>query len=138
MPELPEVETVARTLGPHLVGQVLRSFKSHWPKVLANIYVDETLWRAGIHPMTLTSDAAPAEMQRLHRAIQEVLGQAIQANGTTFLDFKFLGGIEGGYQESLRVFGRQGRPCPRCGVKIVKIRVARRGTHICPWCQRGP
>lgn len=105
---------------------------------LGNIYVDEALWEARLHPQKLSSTVNRAQAQRLHHAIQTVLKESIRANGTTFLDFKFLGGESGGYTDSLRVFARGGQRCGRCGTTIQKLRVSQRGTHICPKCQKIP
>ncbi len=105
---------------------------------LGNIYVDESLWMARIHPLTPSRKIPPAKVKKLHGAIREVLEKSIQANGTSFMNFKFLGGYEGGYTDMLLVFQRQGLPCLRCKRKIVKLKVAQRGTHICPNCQKLP
>ena len=105
---------------------------------LGNIYVDEALWEAGLHPLTPSDRVTDSQAARLHGAIRLVLSESIQKNGTTFMDFKFLGGERGGYTDSLRVFRRQGKACPRCGHPIRKLRVAQRGTHICERCQKLP
>ena len=105
---------------------------------LGNIYVDESLWLAKIHPLTPAAQVPPAKTRRLHAAIQEVLEKSIQLHGTSFMNFKFLGGYEGGYTDQLLVFARQGQPCPRCKRPIVKLKIAQRGTHVCEYCQRRP
>ncbi len=105
---------------------------------LGNIYVDEALWEARLHPLTPSHHVSTPQATALHAAIRKVLRESIRRNGTTFLDFKFLGGQRGGYTEFLRVFRRQGEPCPRCGRTIRKLRVAGRGTHVCETCQRPP
>ncbi|MCR9143357.1 MAG: DNA-formamidopyrimidine glycosylase [bacterium] len=105
---------------------------------LGNIYVDESLWLAKIHPLTPAAQIPKAKVKRLHGAIQEVLEKSIRMNGTSFMNFKFLGGYEGGYTDELLVFGRQGQPCLRCKREIVKLKVAQRGTHICERCQAAP
>lgn len=105
---------------------------------LGNIYVDESLWIARIHPLTSSRKIPAAKVKKLHGAIREVLEKSIQANGTSFMNFKFLGGYEGGYTDMLLVFQRQGQPCLRCKRSIVKLKVAQRGTHICPHCQQLP
>ncbi len=102
---------------------------------LGNIYVDESLWIAKSNPLTRAADVPPAKMKKLHGAIQEVLEKSIRLNGTSFMNFKFLGGYEGGYTDELLVFARQGQPCLRCKAPIVKTKVAPRGTHICERCQ---
>lgn len=105
---------------------------------LGNIYVDEALWMAGIHPLTRADRVPREKARRLHQAIKDVLRESIRANGTTFQDFKFLGGKKGGYTDSLKVFARQGEACPRCGRTIEKMRVSQRGTHVCRKCQPAP
>ncbi|MBX7057772.1 MAG: bifunctional DNA-formamidopyrimidine glycosylase/DNA-(apurinic or apyrimidinic site) lyase [Leptospirales bacterium] len=105
---------------------------------LGNIYVDESLWYAGIHPLTRGADISRQQTMRLLRGIRSILRRSIAANGATLRDFRFLGGQKGGYTARMLVFRRQGQPCRRCGASIQKIRVAGRGTHICPRCQRGP
>ncbi|MEQ9363363.1 MAG: bifunctional DNA-formamidopyrimidine glycosylase/DNA-(apurinic or apyrimidinic site) lyase [Leptospirales bacterium] len=105
---------------------------------LGNIYVDESLWLAKIHPLTPAALVPKAKIRRLHGAIIEVLEKSIRMNGTSFMNFKFLGGYEGGYTDELLVFGRQGQPCLRCKKSIVKLKVAQRGTHICERCQTAP
>lgn len=105
---------------------------------LGNIYVDEALWMAGIHPLTRADRVPRPRVLKLHQAIRDVLRESIKANGTTFQDFKFLGGQKGGYTDSLKVFARQGQDCPRCGRTIEKTRVAQRGTHVCRKCQPAP
>lgn len=105
---------------------------------LGNIYVDESLWLAKIHPLTPAARIPAAKIRRLHGAIREVLEKSIRLNGTSFMNFKFLGGYEGGYTDELLVFNRQGQPCLRCKKEIVKLKVAQRGTHICERCQAAP
>lgn len=103
---------------------------------LGNIYTDEALFRAGLHPQRRADTLSEAELERLHRAIQEVLDQALAHHGTTF-DGIFVRpqGEEGRQQEGLLAYGQAGRPCVRCGTSIERIVVAGRGTHLCPRCQ---
>jgi formamidopyrimidine-DNA glycosylase len=103
---------------------------------LGNIYVDEALHMARIHPERRANTLRPAEIRRLHAAIREVLSAAVGGRGTTFNSYMDLDGNSGGYGESLRVFGRTGSACERCGTPVVKFVVGGRGTHICPRCQR--
>ena len=102
---------------------------------LGNIYVDEALFLARIHPETPASRLAFARTRALHRAIQEVLTESIQHDGTTIINFQYGEGNPGRYRELLQVFRQVGEPCPVCGTPLAKIRVAQRGTHICPRCQ---
>jgi len=103
---------------------------------LGNIYADEALFRAGLHPRRAANTLSEDELARLHTAIQAVLQQAVGLHGTTF-DGLFVrpGGEEGRQQEGLRVYGQAGLRCTRCGTTIERIVVGGRGTHICPWCQ---
>ncbi|MBM3269540.1 MAG: bifunctional DNA-formamidopyrimidine glycosylase/DNA-(apurinic or apyrimidinic site) lyase [Candidatus Sericytochromatia bacterium] len=103
---------------------------------LGNIYVDEALHRSGIHPES--RGIGRAQALRLHRAIRDVLTEAIEDRGTTFSLYRDGHLAEGRHYERLRVYDRAGRPCPACGSPIAKIRVAQRGTHYCPACQSAP
>ena len=96
---------------------------------IGNIYADEILFRAGLHPLTISSNLQPDEIQRLHGSIISVLEEAVAANGAN-IDGVF---AAGGF--AVNVYGREGKPCPVCGTVLVKIRVGQRGTHICPRCQ---
>ena len=102
---------------------------------LGNIYADESLWAARIHPARAGSSLTAAEAAALLREIKIVLRRAIRAGGTTFSDFRNVHGEMGRFRDRLRVYGRQGEPCPRCGTTIQYLCVAGRGTHICPHCQ---
>ncbi|MGB9722295.1 MAG: bifunctional DNA-formamidopyrimidine glycosylase/DNA-(apurinic or apyrimidinic site) lyase [Chloroflexia bacterium] len=104
---------------------------------LGNIYADEALFGAGLHPCRPAGSLSPEEVIRLHRAVREVLEEAVAAEGTTLADRAFLFGRgEGGrFAERLQVYGRAGRPCPRCGTAIRCERVAGRSSHFCPRCQ---
>lgn len=103
---------------------------------LGNIYVDEALHRAGIHPERRAYTLRPAEVKRLHNAIRDTLGAAVDGRGTTFSNYTDIEGRAGRYQQALQVFHRTGQPCPRCGTTIRRLVVAGRGTHICPHCQK--
>jgi len=102
---------------------------------LGNIYADESLWAAGIHPARAGSSLSATEAAKLLREIQKVLRRAIHAGGTTFSDFRNVYGEMGRFRDRLKVYGRQGEPCRRCGTKIQYLRASGRGTHICPHCQ---
>lgn len=101
---------------------------------LGNIYVDEALHRAGVHPLAqqITRKRALA----LHAAITDVLQAAIASGGSSISDYVDTEGKKGSFQESHRVYGKEGEPCPTCGAAIVRTVVAQRGTHFCPKCQR--
>jgi formamidopyrimidine-DNA glycosylase len=102
---------------------------------LGNIYVDEALWRARIHPLRPAETIDRAELRRLHRAIRAALEAAIARQGSTLRDYRLPGGEAGSMQQELKVYGRGGEPCDRCGTPIAKTRVAGRGTWFCPACQ---
>jgi formamidopyrimidine-DNA glycosylase len=102
---------------------------------IGNIYADESLWGAKIHPATLVRDLSDAQIKRLHQALVEVLQMAIAKGGSTDRSYVNAEGKKGSYLSFARVFRREGQPCPRCGTIIVKSRVAGRGTHTCPHCQ---
>jgi formamidopyrimidine-DNA glycosylase len=99
---------------------------------LGNIYTDEALHRAGIHPLRRSHELTPEEVQRLWKAIQQSLEDGISHNGAS-IDWVYRGGA---FQNHFRVYGRSGEPCPECGTEIERIVVEQRGTHICPSCQR--
>lgn len=102
---------------------------------VGNIYADEALFRAGIHPLRKASTLTDAEAGRLYDALREVLTEAIQKRGTLLRDYRTPYGEDGYFQNHLRVYGRYGKPCPRCGEPIERIRVTQRSTHFCPRCQ---
>lgn len=102
---------------------------------LGNIYVDEALHLAGVHPSREGRSLSDEEIERLHAAIIKVLGDSIQAGGTSFTSYVNANGVTGDYLHNARVYRRQGEPCRACGATIDKIKVGQRGTHICPNCQ---
>jgi len=106
---------------------------------LGNIYVDEALWSAKIHPQKKASTLSDEQVRSLHRAIRHVLRQGLKHAGTTLGNglgnFYSIGREQGQNRNHLKVFRRTGSPCPRCRDSIVKLRVGQRGTHICPSCQ---
>lgn len=103
---------------------------------LGNIYVDEALWRAGVRPARRSDRVTKKEASLLAAAAGEVMNESIAVGGTTFQHFVDTGGDNGNFTDYLKVFGQQGKPCPRCGEIIKKIRCAGRGTHYCPGCQK--
>ncbi|WP_461212942.1 DNA-formamidopyrimidine glycosylase [Lacticaseibacillus sp. GG6-2] len=102
---------------------------------VGNIYADETLWRAKINPEQPAATLTRKEVVRLHDEIIAIMAQAIELGGTSVHTFVDANGKRGGFQEHLRVYDREGTPCPVCGTTIVKIKVGQRGTHYCPHCQ---
>lgn len=105
---------------------------------IGNIYADESLHLAKIHPATRAGDLKPAQIKRLHAAIITIIAAGIEHGGTSFSHYVTALGGKGDYLDQARVFNRTGQPCPVCGTTIQKIRVAGRGTHICPKCQKAP
>ncbi len=103
---------------------------------LGNIYVDEALWRAKVHPTRPANQVTKKEAAAIAAAAKDIMLQSITMGGTTFQNFKDTNGENGNFKDFLQVFGKQNTPCPRCGKTIEKIRVAGRGTHICPRCQK--
>ena len=103
---------------------------------VGNIYADESLWAAKIHPATPVSQIPKAKLQNLYTGLIEVLKLSIAKGGSTDKNYVDALGKKGSYLTFANVFRRQGQPCPRCGTEIIKIRVAGRGTHICPKEQR--
>jgi formamidopyrimidine-DNA glycosylase len=102
---------------------------------LGNIYVDESLWAARIHPTRPAGSLTAAEAATLLREIKHVLRRAIRAGGTTFSDFRNAYGDMGRFRTRLRVYQRHGQSCKRCGATLERLVIAGRGTHICPRCQ---
>lgn len=103
---------------------------------LGNIYVDESLFRAGIHPATPGGRISKKRAERLFESIQTVITKAVNAGGTSISDFQDPEQRTGNYQHFLNVYGRKGQACLHCGTSIIKETLAQRGTHWCPNCQR--
>ncbi len=99
---------------------------------LGNIYTDEALHRAGLHPLATSDSIKRGQAERLHEAICAVLAEGIRRNGSS-IDWVYRGGE---FQNYFRVYDRDGQPCPVCGTKIMRLVVGQRGTHLCPKCQR--
>jgi formamidopyrimidine-DNA glycosylase len=105
---------------------------------MGNIYADEALWRARIHPLTPAGQLTRPEIRRLQRGIRDALRAGISRQGTTLRDYRTPTGARGSMQDELRVYGREDEPCLRCGTPIARTRVAGRGTFYCPTCQPAP
>jgi len=103
---------------------------------LGNIYVDEALWRACIHPLRPARELEAAEVRALREGIKRALDAGIKRQGATLRDYRQPDGRAGSMQKEFKVYGRLGEPCDRCGTPIEKTRVAGRGTWYCPTCQR--
>jgi formamidopyrimidine-DNA glycosylase len=105
---------------------------------VGNIYADEALFRAGIHPLRPAGRLTAADWVRLRAAIEEALADGIEAKGASIDDFRHLDGAQGSFQDRFLVHLRAGEPCSRCGQTIRKIVVGGRGTYVCEACQRKP
>lgn len=105
---------------------------------VGNIYADEALWGAKIHPARLVKDIPHSQLELLFTELQFVLRLSIEKGGSTDRNYVNAEGKRGSYIDFARVFRREGQSCPRCGSTIIKTRVAGRGTHTCPVCQPLP
>ena len=104
---------------------------------VGNIYADEALWRAKLHPLRSVAGLRPDDERRLYVAIRGVLSEAVERRGSTVDDYTAPEG-DGEMQDHLDVYQRTGQPCHRCGRPIRRLVLAQRGTHFCSWCQRLP
>ena len=102
---------------------------------VGNIYADESLWGARIHPKRLVNTMTKQEFEDLHTELREVMNLAIAKGGSSNHTYINAEGKKGSYMDFARVFRREGLECPRCGTIIIKFKAAGRGTHICPHCQ---
>jgi formamidopyrimidine-DNA glycosylase len=122
-----------RQLKPLLLDQ-------HFLAGLGNIYVDEALWDAGLHPTRTSDELTDTEVRRLHRSIRKVLRRGLRNMGTTLgtgeTTFYSVAGHRGRNRDELKVFRRNGFPCPRCREIITRLVVGQRSTHICQVCQK--
>jgi formamidopyrimidine-DNA glycosylase len=105
---------------------------------VGNIYADEALYRARIHPLRSVGSLRRPQLAALRDAVVDALEAGIDAKGASIDDFRHTDGAEGSFQERFLVYGREGEPCFRCGRPIKKLRVGGRGTYFCGWCQRAP
>jgi formamidopyrimidine-DNA glycosylase len=105
---------------------------------LGNIYADEALFIARIHPLARPARLSKRSLVRLHRAVQSVLGRAVALQGTSLRDYVDIEGRPGNFLPRLRVYQRTGKPCRRCGAPIRRMVVAGRSSHFCPRCQPRP
>jgi formamidopyrimidine-DNA glycosylase len=105
---------------------------------VGNIYADESLWKARIHPAHLGMRLAPTQVKELHRALQDILKKAIVLRGSSISDFLDADGQPGEYQRHHRVYGRAGKNCARCKTAIRRAIVAGRSSYFCPNCQKAP
>lgn len=118
-----------RAIKPALLDQTLIAG-------LGNIYADEALYAARIHPLKLTDEISRTKLAALHQAIQQILTMAIERMGTTIDNYSGVNGNPGEFQSYLKVYGRGGEPCERCGKKITRQVIGQRSAHFCGKCQR--
>jgi len=104
---------------------------------VGNIYADEALWAARLHPLRVARSLKPGDEKRLYTEVRRVLGEAVERRGSSIDDYTGPDG-DGSMQERLQVYQRTGHPCPRCGRPVRRIVVGGRSTHFCSWCQRLP
>ena len=105
---------------------------------LGNIYVDESLFAAGIHPITVSETISPQTAEKLRKAIGRILKKSIEQGGTSFSDYRNAYGQMGRFLKMLKVYQRQGQPCKKCKTPIEKFVLGGRSTHFCPQCQPVP
>jgi formamidopyrimidine-DNA glycosylase len=105
---------------------------------VGNIYADEALFRAGIHPLRPAGRLTPQQLALLREAVEDALRAGIEAKGATIDDFRHVDGARGSFQDRFLVHLREGEPCPRCGKPVRKLVVAGRGTYVCERCQPRP
>lgn len=103
---------------------------------IGNIYANEALFRAGIRPTRPANTLSRADAERLRKGIRDVLGEAIKVRGTTLRDYRDASGEAGGFEPLLRVYGREGKPCPVCGTPIERVVISNRSAFYCPDCQK--
>jgi formamidopyrimidine-DNA glycosylase len=132
--ELPETEFRAR-IGSRRARVKALLLDQKMLRGLGNIYADESLWRARLHPARIGSELTADELGRLWRSIRTVVCEAIRHRGTSIANYVDAQGRKGAFQKRLRVYRRTGLPCPRCGAKIERALVAGRSSHFCPRCQ---
>lgn len=128
------VDAFARGLASSRASVKARLLDQRLVAGVGNIYADESLWRARIHPGSRRVGRERAA--RLHAAVREVLAAAVEREGTSFRDYQLVNGQSGRYLTELDVYGRAGQPCRRCGTTLRASVVAQRGTTHCPSCQR--
>jgi formamidopyrimidine-DNA glycosylase len=139
------VEPLSDAFSPELLGALLRKRRARLKPLLldqrviagiGNIYADEALWNAQLHPLRSSDTLDDDEVARLHSGIRLALLQGLEHGGSTLRNYRNGYGEPGSNQEHFQVYDRAGRPCPRCGTPVAKIVVGQRGTHLCPFCQR--
>ena len=141
------IEPLGEAFSPDMLGQLLRTSKRPIKPLLldqaliagiGNIYADESLWIAQIHPLRSADSLSEAEVARLHAAIRMALDSGLRNGGSTLRDYRNAYGEAGTNQQHFHAYGRDGAPCERCGAQMIRIVVGQRGTHYCPECQLEP
>jgi formamidopyrimidine-DNA glycosylase len=130
------LEVFARLIGPRKRQIKALLLDQRVISGLGNIYVDESLFAARLHPLRLASSLSPAEMEALYRAVRRILPEAIALRGTTTRSYRDVLGRKGGYQAKLKVVLRDGQPCDGCEGVVARAWMAGRETFYCPSCQR--
>ncbi len=134
------LETSASDLAERLIGKKaqIKGLLLNQSVVagIGNIYADESLFRAGIHPKAKASDLSKETLEKLFVEVQKVLKQAISENGSSIRDYVDAGGDAGGFQNSFKVYGKKGEACPECGEQFESGTVAGRGSTFCSKCQK--
>jgi formamidopyrimidine-DNA glycosylase len=102
---------------------------------IGNIYADESLFKAKIHPARSVPTLSKEEIKKLHKSIREILKLAIERGGSSSRNYVRTSGEQGSFQNFHKVYKKSGLPCPRCGTAVERIVIAGRGTHFCPKCQ---
>ena len=102
---------------------------------IGNIYSDEILWTAKIHPTKNTADLKEKDLKRIYSAMRKILKKAVELRGESFSDFRDLEGKKGFFDEYRKVYRRKGQKCGRCGAVIERIKLGGRSAHFCPKCQ---
>lgn len=137
-------------LSPSFTFETMRSCLIKYPKAkikpklmeqkciagIGNIYATESLWSAGIHPLTQIKNVPEVKLKKLHSAVRDVMKRAVAARGTSSDNYLDAFGEEGEFVNKLKAYGREGEPCRRCGTPLAKIKVGGRGSAYCPKCQK--
>ncbi|MBK9940192.1 MAG: bifunctional DNA-formamidopyrimidine glycosylase/DNA-(apurinic or apyrimidinic site) lyase [Kouleothrix sp.] len=138
------IEPLTAAFTPARLGALLHQRHTHLKPLLldqrviagiGNIYADEALWNARLHPLRPSDSLTDDEIARLHAGVRQALLQGIEHGGSTLRDYRNGYGQAGSHQQHFNAYDRQGQPCRRCGTPIEKTVVAQRGTHVCPHCQ---
>ncbi len=129
------VECLAEALAQRRIGAKQALLDQHVVAGVGNIYADEALFDAAIHPLRRTDTLTPLEIQKLHTGIVSVLTLGIEHGGTSFHDYRDLWGEAGDNYNHVRVYRQDGKPCIRCGTLIERMVIAQRSSHFCPACQ---